>query len=652
MKIELKGDTLVLSFNPGSEPDALTKVRALPSRRFDASTCTWTAPHTRETWEAMRALGIDATGILEPTATGYTVTAHRGLMRIRTPYSPTNAEALKRLPDYHMWDAAAQAWFAKPTRRNVEYLVKTFPRAEWDAKSAAWRDAIAAHGHQTVDLIADKAKGLAELEAAAPDDYKHGGPKPFDWQRRFFLISRDLPAYALFAEQRTGKTKAFIDTAAYNYTRGRIRQALVIAPNSVKTQWVTDELPEHMPDYIKWRAAYWLSTPRKAEAEQLNAIFDGSDTEMLWLVMNVEALSTKRGAAAALWFVKHAATAVCVDESTRIKTPRSGRTKAVQALRKHAPLRRIMTGTPATQGPLDLYAPFEFLDPKILGFGNFYGFRNHFAIMGGWNGKVVKHWQRLDELQRIIDPYSFRVTRDECFDIPPKGYQKLIVDMTPAQRKVYEDMRDRMRADLEGVRVTAQLVIVQMLRLAQIAGGFATVATGDDPEEVEYKAKPIPGPNPKIGALLELAEETQGKMIVWSRFRAEIAAAAAALREAYGEASVVEFHGGINTDDRIRARTAFQDPDSGVRFFVGQTQTGGLGLNLDQARTVAYLSNSFSLEDRLQSEDRASSVRQKHSIAVVDIIARGTVDELVVDALRGKQDVARKITGDEWRQWI
>jgi len=168
----------------------------------------------------------------------------------------------------------------------------------------------------------------------------------------------------------------------------------------------------------------------------------------------------------------------------------------------------------------------------------------------------------------------------------------------------------------------------------------------------DRSAEAIPGGNPKIAALLELTGDVQGKVVVWARFRAEVAAAADALRAAYGEVSVVEFHGGVDDAGRVAARTAFQDPGSTVRFLVGQTETGGLGINLDQARTIVYLSNSFSLESRLQSEDRPMSASQKHSVAVVDIIARDTVDEQVVTALRDKKDVARLVTGDAWKRWI
>lgn len=620
----------------------------------------WLAPHTRENFAAMRALGFDLRGIDPPGSSGYKIGATSGLLHIQVPHSPVNKEALRRLPDYRMWDGKARAWFAKPTARNLAHLKASFPQAEWDAQAGAWLEThVAAVVARRKEYAAQKAAPLAELEAG--DDWKHGGPKPWDHQRRAFLMSRDRPAFALFMEQRTGKTKVLIDTAAYLYTRGKIRQALVIAPNSVKTNWLTDELPTHMPDYVKWRAACWYASPTKTERASLDAAMTGAvPEELVWLVMNVEALSTERAAKAALAFVKRAPTIVIVDESSRIKTPRASRTMAITKLRAWAPYRRIATGTPATQGPLDVYAQMKFLDPTILGFGAYTAFRNHFAIMGGFNGKVVIGYAHLDELQALLDPHSFRITRDECFDIPPKGYQKLVVDMGQDQRRVYDEMARRMKADLgDGKKVTAAIVLTQMLRLQQITGGFVPIDPDLDTWEDAAMASlngdnvvAIPGRNPKVEAVLELAEETVGKMIIWARFRPEIAAVADALRKEYGDASVVEFHGGIGEDARVKARTAFQDPGSPVRFFVGQTETGGLGINLSQARTVVYVSNSFSLESRLQSEDRPMSAEQKHSVAVVDIIARGTVDEKVVASLRGKQDVARAVTGDKWKDWI
>ena len=617
-------------------------------------------PHTIENWNALqkRPDVFPLEGVPAPAVTGYRIEGQQGLLHIHTPWSPINTELMQRMPEYHKWDKERRAWIAKPTRHNLDYLRAQFPQATWDKQAEQWYQDHLTKKAERVAEIAQLREHKAQVKASVPeiDDYKFGGPNPWSHQRKAFYLSRDRTAYAYFMEQRTGKSKVLIDVASWNFIKGKIRQVLIVAPNSVKTNWVTDELPEHMPDYIPWIASSWSPTLRKAERAQLTEVLDTENEKFRWLVMNYEALSTKKGAESAMKFVKLAPTLVALDESQRIKTPSAARTRAAIAIGKHAVLRRILTGTPATQGPLDTYTQGLFLDSEILGYTSFYPFRNHFAIMGGWNHKEVIGYSHLDELQALWDAHSYRVTRDECFDIPPKGYQKLVVDMTPEQQRIYDGMADRMRAELsDGRTVTATIVLTQMLRLAQIAGGFVPAMLDGivlfTPTD-DKRADPIPGTNPKIEALIELAGDVQGKMVVWARFRSEVAAATAALRKEYGDDAVVEFHGGIDDEGRIEARTAFQDPTSPVRFLVGQTETGGLGINLDQARTIVYISNSFSLESRLQSEDRPMSGRQRHSVAVIDIIAKGTVDELVVSALRNKQDVARLVTGDAWKQWI
>jgi len=625
MLIALKDDRLELAFTPRG--DVLAAVRALPSRRFDGDD-KWVVPHTRENWAAMQARPdvFPLDGIPAPRSTGYTVEVSEGLLRIRTPWSIGNRDAM----------------------RNLQHLRAVLPQAVWDAKAELlYQELVIGQAVKTEEFA--KAKNtIAEVPLA--DDYKHGGPMPWMHQRQAFALSRDRTAFALFMEMRTGKSKVLIDTACWNYIHGKIRQVLVISPNNVKTLWVTDELPTHMPGYIPWTAAYWSPAPTRAERNALDDVLEPTEDRLCWLSMNVEAFSTDKGYHAALKFVKSRPTAIFLDESPRIKTPGAKRTRAVIKLGAHAVLRRIATGQPVEQGPLDTYTQGKFLDPDILGFGSFYAFRNHFAVMGGWNGKEVIAYSHLDELRALWDPHSFRVTRDECFDIPQKGYQKLIVDMTAEQTRVYRDMAVRMRAEVAGQRVTATIALTQMLRLAQIAGGFIPPDLTEP--FADTRAHAIPGGNPKIAALLELVEDVQGKILIWARFRAELAAIAAALRKAYGDLSVVEFHGGVDDDGRIAARTAFQDSGSAVRFFVGQTDTGGMGLNLSQARTIVYFSNSFNLGSRVQSEDRASSSEQKHSVAVVDIIARDTIDDKVVTALRDKQDIARLITGDAFKAWI
>jgi SNF2 family DNA or RNA helicase len=200
--------------------------------------------------------------------------------------------------------------------------------------------------------------------------------------------------------------------------------------------------------------------------------------------------------------------------------------------------------------------------------------------------------------------------------------------------------------------------------LQQLTGGFLTldpVMPDKLPEEwdeedmlkaAERKVIPVPGPNPKLDEVFATLEEGNGKAIIWARFTPEIELLRDQIADAYGSASVVTFYGPDNTDTRTRARREFQNPHSPVKYFVGQIRTGGIGLNLTQARDVIYYSNTFSLEDRLQSEDRAHRGGLKHSVTYHDIVAKGTVDLRILQALRGKKQIANQITGDEWRNWI
>jgi SNF2 family DNA or RNA helicase len=214
-------------------------------------------------------------------------------------------------------------------------------------------------------------------------------------------------------------------------------------------------------------------------------------------------------------------------------------------------------------------------------------------------------------------------------------------------------------AEFGGKKITATIALTQMLRLQQIVGGFLPPIPPEeltDPdavlrwrEEHVDEAIPIPGPNPKLNELLDLLEEVDGKVIIWSRFRPEIALIAKGLRDKFGAGAVGEFHGGISTTERTRYRLAFQDPANRLRFIVGQTETGGLGITLSEAIGTVYFSNSFSLESRLQSEDRQVG---KYGGTYWDLVARATVDMKVLDTLRSNKNVADMVTGDDISNWI
>jgi SNF2 family DNA or RNA helicase len=218
--------------------------------------------------------------------------------------------------------------------------------------------------------------------------------------------------------------------------------------------------------------------------------------------------------------------------------------------------------------------------------------------------------------------------------------------MTAKQRKAYNDIAQRSLIELEsGEELSVANVLTKALRLQQVVGGFL-------PKEEFAPAEPIEDKNPRIDCLVDLLEETEGKVIIWARFRAELAAIEDALRKAYGREAVVSYHGGVGKEDREHNMDTFQDLESPVRFFVGQPHSGGYGLTLHAATTVIYFSNDFSLEARLQSEDRAHRIGQHHPVLYVDLECLGTIDTKIIEALRDKKSLADLITRDSVRQLL
>jgi SNF2 family DNA or RNA helicase len=560
----------------------------------------------------------------------------RSRLVVATPYHPQVSGILARLPDRRIWDASAKVWRVNPSRVNIEYLQKQLPQLKWFADAQALATQVLERG--TPPTRQDVS------------DYVFADPPPFNHQREGFARSRYAQAYAFLMEQGTGKTRDIIDTACDHFLRSEIDFSVVICPNGVKSTW-EEEIARWTPPGVRAHVTVYDS---KKKAKAVKRLHEGRQPGVLqWLIINVEALSSKGGIEWLHTQLDGRRAMGTVDEASRIKSPTAVRSKAVVKLRPKFLLRRIATGTLITQGPLDAYMPFHFLNPAILGFTSFYSFRNAFAILDGRYNQVVEYIN-LDKLQAMIAPFSYRVLRKDCLDLPPKIYQRREVQLNEQQRRLYNQMADQMVAELQGEKVAATIVLTQMLRLTQITGGF--MPREDITDELERPTKQpaiaIPGPNPKLEALEELIDETTGKIIIWCRFRPEIELVQAALRNEFGDETVVEFHGGVDPDTRTRNRQAFQDPSSPVRFFVGQQDAGGIGITLTEASCVVYFSNSFSLEARLQSEDRAHRAGQTKSVLYVDLIAQDTLDEHVVNALRGKKELARLVTGDTFQEWI
>jgi SNF2 family DNA or RNA helicase len=470
--------------------------------------------------------------------------------------------------------------------------------------------------------------------------------KPYEHQLIALEKSWDKEEYAYFMEMGTGKSKVLIDNIAILYDKGKINGVLIVAPKGVYKNWYSSEIPTHLASHVQYKSVLWTASISKTKQEELNSLFK-SDFNLHVLVMNVEAFSTKKGLQFALKFLNSHKTLMAVDESTTIKTPSAKRTKSILALSKSAVYRRILTGSPITKSPLDLYTQCGFLNDELLGFSSYYAFRSRYAHMiernfGGRRVQIVKNYQRLDELSKLIEPFSYRVLKEDCLDLPDKIYIKREIELTDEQLKLYTTMKQMALATLNGKLLTAPNVLTQLMRLHQITCGHFK---SDDGKIQELK-------NNRLEELMSILEETEGKAIIWANYIYDIERISTAIKKEYGDDSVVQYYGAINTDERQKNIERFQDPRSPFRFFIGNPQTGGYGITLTAANTVIYYSNGYDLEKRLQSEDRAHRIGQKKSVTYIDLIAEKTIDEKIVKALRKKIDIASQIMGEELKDWI
>jgi len=447
-------------------------------------------------------------------------------------------------------------------------------------------------------------------------------------------------------EMGTGKSKVLVDNIAMLYDKGKINAALVIAPKGVYRNWERQEIPVHMPEHVVYQIVTWSPSNTKKQQQENAKLFKHGE-ELVIFLMNIEAFSTKKGLVIAEKFLLSHSALMAIDESTTIKSPTASRTKSVLNLRRYAKYRRILTGSPVTKSPLDLYTQCYFLDPLYLDFSSYYTFRNRYALMverrsGGHTYKLVTGYTRLDELNNKLDKFSYRVLKEDCLDLPDKVYMKRNVPLTPEQIKAYESMKKNAIAVLQNSQTTAASALAQMVRLHQITCGHLMTDAG----EVKYLK------NNRVNELLNILEEIDGKVIIWAIYRHDIKEITKLIGERYGEQSVESYFGDTPDSERQNIVTRFQDRNDDLRFFVGNPKTGGYGLTLTASHTVVYYSNSYDLETRLQSEDRAHRISQTKKVTYIDLMSEGTVDEFIIKNLRGKINLANKVLGEDLKKWL
>jgi SNF2 family DNA or RNA helicase len=470
--------------------------------------------------------------------------------------------------------------------------------------------------------------------------------KPFAHQLKALEMSWDKKVFAYFMEMGTGKSKVLIDNMSMLYDKGHINGALIIAPKGVYKNWFDSEIPTHMPNHIEKTMVLWESSAGKSKEKELDKLFKSS-YDLHILIMNVEALSTKKGKQFAEKFLSCHKTLMAIDESTTIKNPGAIRTKTIIDLGRNTKYKRILTGSPVTKSPLDLFTQCAFLDPWLLDHQSYYSFKTRYAItkqinVSGRMVQIVVGYRNLGELSDKLKPFSHRVLKDDCLDLPPKTYMKRTIQLSEEQSKVYKQMKEIALATLNGKMTTTHNVITQLMRLHQITCGHFK---SDDGTTQTLKSN-------RLDELMDVLSEMEGKAVIWAHYRYDIEVIVEALKKEYGDKSVVTYYGDTSTDDRQKAIKLIQDPKSEVRFIVGTPQTGGYGITLTGASTMIYYSNGYDLEKRQQSEARIDRIGQEKPMTYIDIIAEGTVDEKIVKALRTKVNIATEVMGEELKDWI
>jgi len=471
--------------------------------------------------------------------------------------------------------------------------------------------------------------------------------KPYGHQLDALEASWNKEVFAYFMEMGTGKSKVLLDNAAILYDKGEINALLLIAPKGVYKNWYDSEIPTHLPDHVDKKIVLWKTSDKSIKQKKiLNTLFEsGSDLRIL--IMNVESFSSGDGADFAYKFLSaHPKSMIAIDEATTIKTPTSNRTRKIVALRNMCKYRRILTGSPVTKSPLDLYSQCQFLDPWLLGHESYTTFKARYAEtrkiqVNGRQVEIITGYRHLQELSDKVVGFSKRILKEDCLDLPEKSYVKHYVELTDEQRKLYKQMKKEAIAFLNGKMQSSATVMTQLMRLHQITCGHFTA---DDNTIQDL-------PSSRLSELMNILENVEGKTIIWSHYTHDVRRIIEEIKKVYGDDSVVDYYGQTDTDSRSKNIKKFQTDDK-CRFFVGTTHTGGYGITLTAGSNMIYFSNGYDLEKRQQSEARIDRIGQTRKMTYIDIMAQDTIDERIVKALRKKVNIANAIMKEDYKEWI
>lgn len=435
-------------------------------------------------------------------------------------------------------------------------------------------------------------------------------------------------------EMGCGKTLTTIAVAGALYNLGKIDRVLVVAPTSVCSVW-----PHDLNQFATFpREARVLLGDKKKRLKALNELENWPFKALRIAVINYES-THREGIFEALAAYKP--DLIVCDESQRIKNPSAAQSKALHKLGDAAPFRMILSGTPVQNNAVDLYSQYRFLDPAVYG-ANFYAFKNRYCIMGGYGQHQIVGYRNMDELVEKEHSVAYRVTKEECLDLPQQTFINRYVQFTDAEQAIYEQLRKSSFLELEtGENVTATTILTMYLRLMQLTGGFLTADESTRPKQVNTV---------KLDALADIVDDyvvdAGKKLVIFARFRAEIAAIENLLR--LRKIQYGSIYGDVPMEERGKIVEDFQtNPDTKV--FVAQIQTAGLGITLHAASTAVFYSYDYNYANYAQALARIHRIGQRLPVTYIHLVVDGSIDEKILAALENKEDMAKTVV-DSWRE--
>lgn len=455
----------------------------------------------------------------------------------------------------------------------------------------------------------------------------------YDHQKRALQISCEKEAYAYLLEMGLGKTAIAIANAGYLYMRKKVVAVLVLAPKGVHRQWTEQEIPKHIDKRIKYKTFTW--------GDKFDKISNGGS--LLFFSMNIDSIRTERGFSMAEHFLLayKGRAMMIMDEGHLIKNGSADRTRAAFKLGALAKYRRLLTGTPIAKSIIDAWSQFKFLDDRITGHKYMTSFRSRYCIMGGWENKQIVGQKNTDEFFRLIQPHSYRRTKAEVLNLPPKTYIQRQYEMSDETKKHYKSLQSTyMTAFEDGEIVDVPNAAVCALRLQQILCGYLPQEDGTL-KEISHE---------RIEALMEIVRQVKGQIVIWARFNEDIRRIEKALIKEFGKGCCKIYVGATKDKDRQIIRAQFNRGE--FPYLISNPQAGGTGNDLPgEDRSAIYYSNSHRSLDRWQSEDRIHRIGTKGTVNIFDLVAARSVDKGILANLRQKKDIS-SLTFDELRAII